>query len=49
MYNKSILITGGVVLGSKFVQMLTKKYKPKIVIFSRDEVKQRDMFRVEKE
>ena len=47
MYNnKSILITGGTgSFGSKFVQMLTKKYKPKkIVIFSRDEVKQRDMF-----
>lgn len=43
--NKSILITGGTgSLGSKFIPMTLKRYKPKkIVIFSRDEMKQWEM------
>ena len=46
MFNKkSILITGGTgSFGKNFIQLLLKKYKPKkIIIFSRDEVKQYDM------
>ena len=40
--NKNILITGGTgSFGNLFVEMILKKYKPKkIIIFSRDELKQ---------
>ncbi len=43
--NKSILITGGTgSFGKKFVKHLLKKYKPrKIIVFSRDELKQFSM------
>jgi UDP-N-acetylglucosamine 4,6-dehydratase/5-epimerase len=43
--NKNILITGGTgSFGKKYTQILLSKYKPnKIVIFSRDELKQYDM------
>jgi len=43
--NASILITGGTgSFGKKYVQILLEKYKPKkIIIFSRDELKQFDM------
>lgn len=43
--NKSILITGGTgSFGNKFIPMTLEKYNPKrIVIFSRDEMKQWDM------
>ena len=39
---KTILITGGTgSFGKKFIEMVLKKYKPKkIIIFSRDELKQ---------
>jgi UDP-N-acetylglucosamine 4,6-dehydratase/5-epimerase len=45
MKNKSILITGGTgSFGNKFVPMTLEKYNPKrLVIFSRDEMKQWDM------
>ena len=45
MKNKSILVTGGTgSFGNSFVPMTLKKYNPKrIVIFSRDEMKQWDM------
>ena len=40
--NKTILITGGTgSFGQKFVEVILKKYKPKkIIIYSRDELKQ---------
>ena len=43
--NSTILITGGTgSFGKKFVSMTLKKYNPKrIVVFSRDEMKQWDM------
>ena len=43
--NKSILITGGTgSFGKKFISMLLEKYNPKkIIIFSRDELKQFEM------
>ena len=43
--NKNILITGGTgSFGKKYVEMILKKYKPnKIIIFSRDELKQYEM------
>ena len=43
--NKSILITGGTgSFGKKFVETVLEKYKPKkLVIFSRDELKQYEM------
>jgi len=44
--NKSILITGGTgSFGKKFVETILKKYKKikKVIIFSRDELKQYDM------
>lgn len=43
--NKSVLITGGTgSFGRKFVDILLKKYKPqKIIIYSRDELKQFEM------
>ena len=43
--NKSILITGGTgSFGRNFTNLLLKKYKPqKIIIFSRDEMKQFEM------
>ena len=42
--NKSILLTGGTgSFGKKFVSTLLRKYAPKkIIIFSRDELKQYD-------
>jgi UDP-N-acetylglucosamine 4,6-dehydratase len=46
MFNdKNILITGGTgSFGKKFTKMILKKYKPnKIIIFSRDELKQYEM------
>ena len=46
MFNKkNILITGGTgSFGQKFVELITKKYKPsKIIIYSRDEMKQFQM------
>lgn len=46
--NKSILITGGTgSFGKKYTEMLLQKYKPsKIIIFSRDELKQFEMEQV---
>ena len=44
--NKTILITGGTgSFGNNFLEFLLKKYKKikKIIIFSRDELKQSDM------
>ncbi len=43
--NKNILITGGTgSFGKKYTQMILEKYKPnKIIIFSRDELKQYEM------
>lgn len=46
MFNdKSILITGGTgSFGKKFISILLKKYKPKkVIVFSRDELKQFEM------
>ena len=48
MFNgKTILITGGTgSFGNKFVEIFSKKYKPKkIIIYSRDEYKQDVMSR----
>ena len=46
--NKSILITGGTgSFGKNFTKLLLKKYKPKrIIIYSRDEMKQFEMSQV---
>ena len=43
--NKTILITGGTgSFGKKFIEIVLKKYKPKkIIIYSRDELKQFEM------
>ena len=43
--NKSILITGGTgSFGKKFIEILLKKYTPKkVIVFSRDELKQFEM------
>ena len=43
--NSTILITGGTgSFGKKYTQILLEKYKPKkIIIFSRDELKQFEM------
>ena len=43
--NKNILITGGTgSFGNAFVPMLLSKYKPnKLIIYSRDEMKQWEM------
>ncbi|MDQ1341025.1 MAG: UDP-N-acetylglucosamine 4,6-dehydratase/5-epimerase [Campylobacterota bacterium] len=43
--NKNILITGGTgSFGKKYTEIILKKYKPnKIIIFSRDELKQYEM------
>ena len=43
--NKTILITGGTgSFGKKFTQILLQKYKPKkVIIYSRDELKQYEM------
>lgn len=43
--NKSILITGGTgSFGKKFISILLEKYKPKkVIVFSRDELKQFEM------
>ncbi|SVB29970.1 uncharacterized protein METZ01_LOCUS182824, partial [marine metagenome] len=45
--NSNILITGGTgSFGSAFVPLTLKKYKPKrLVVFSRDEMKQWEMSR----
>ena len=48
--NKSILITGATgSFGKTFVRYLTKNYKPKKIIFSRDELKQYNMKQVYKQ
>jgi len=46
--NKNILITGGTgSFGKKYTQIILKKYKPnKIIIFSRDELKQYEMAQI---
>ncbi|MDQ1338857.1 MAG: UDP-N-acetylglucosamine 4,6-dehydratase/5-epimerase [Campylobacterota bacterium] len=46
--NKSVLITGGTgSFGKKYTEILLKKYKPnKIIIYSRDELKQFEMSQV---
>ncbi|HAY93016.1 polysaccharide biosynthesis protein, partial [Shewanella sp.] len=46
--NKSILITGGTgSFGQKYTKMILAKYKPKrLIIFSRDELKQYEMQQV---
>src|SRR4051812_33002116 len=47
--NKSILITGGTgSFGKKFVEVILKKYPQvkRLVVFSRDELKQHDMAQV---
>ena len=46
--NKSILITGGTgSFGNKFVSMVLAKYKPqKLVVLSRDEMKQWEMEKI---
>lgn len=46
--NKSILITGGTgSFGKKFIQILFEKYQPKkVIVFSRDELKQFEMQQV---
>lgn len=43
--NKSVLITGGTgSFGKKFIQMMLKEYQPaKLIVFSRDELKQHEM------
>ena len=43
--NKSILITGGTgSFGNKFVEVIVSRFKPKkIIIYSRDEMKQYEM------
>ena len=43
--NKTILVTGGTgSFGNKFVDMTLEKYNPKkLIIFSRDEMKQWEM------
>lgn len=43
--NKSILVTGGTgSFGRKFIQVILEKYKPKkVIVFSRDELKQFEM------
>ena len=44
---KNVLITGGTgSFGKKFVEIVLKKYKPnKLIVFSRDELKQSEMKR----
>ena len=46
--NKNILITGGTgSLGKELISQITKKFKPKkLIIFSRDELKQFEMSKV---
>ena len=46
--NKTILITGGTgSFGNAFIKKITKNYKPKkIIIFSRDELKQSVMKKI---
>ena len=43
--DKTVLITGGTgSFGKKFTEMLLKKYRPaKVIIYSRDELKQFEM------
>ena len=45
--NKNILLTGGTgSFGNKFVDLVLQRYKPKkLIIFSRDEMKQWEMAR----
>lgn len=45
--NKAVLVTGGTgSFGKKFIEIVLKKYKPKkLIIFSRDEMKQYEMRR----
>src|SRR5437868_6111027 len=45
---KNILVTGGTgSFGKKFVETVLKKYKPnKLIVFSRDELKQCEMMRI---
>ena len=44
MNGKTILITGGTgSFGKKFIATVLKKYNPKIIIYSRDELKQFEM------
>jgi UDP-N-acetylglucosamine 4,6-dehydratase len=51
LYNSSILVTGGTgSFGHSFVYLTLKKYKPKrLVIFSRDELKQWEMAKLYKD
>ena len=46
--NKSILITGGTgSFGKEFVKILLERYKPKkLIIYSRDELKQFEMEKI---
>ena len=46
--NKSILVTGGTgSFGKKFIETVLKKYTPrKMIVFSRDELKQFEMQQV---
>lgn len=46
--NKTVLITGGTgSFGKKFIEILTKKYKPaKMIVYSRDELKQFEMSQI---
>ena len=48
--NKSILVTGGTgSFGKKFIEIVTNKYRhqiKKLIIFSRDELKQHEMSQV---
>lgn len=46
--NKVILLTGGTgSFGKKFVEMVLKRYRPKVIrVYSRDELKQSEMLRV---
>ena len=47
--NKSILVTGGTgSFGNQFVSQILKKYKKikRLIIFSRDELKQHEMSKV---
>ena len=42
--DKNLLITGGTgSFGKKFVDSVLNKYKPKLIVFSRDEMKQWEM------
>ena len=48
--NSSILVTGGTgSFGSTFIPMTLKKYNPRRIVFSRDEMKQWDMAKLYKD